>query len=105
VTGIEQLRPVERRVLRWASSGVSDEEIGRRFGHSGRWVSQVRFLATVDRPAGASPRHDRLRPLERCVLRWREAGADHQELSRRFRRGPEFLARVEDYANFKLAEQ
>jgi hypothetical protein len=52
---------------------------------------------TPDRPA------DRLRPLERRLLRWRRAGVRHEDLSGRFRRSPEFLARVEDYAKYKLA--
>jgi hypothetical protein len=117
MTGTEHdhLRPVERRVLRWAEVGLDDAEIARRFGRSERWVAQVRFLAdlnpsapldrpemsarsdTPDRPA------DRLRPLERRLLRWRRAGVRHEDLSGRFRRSPEFLARVEDYAKYKLA--
>jgi hypothetical protein len=105
-TDIEHLRPVERRVLRWAEVGLDDAEIARRFGRGERWAAQVRFLADLDRPAApvssAGP-SERLRPIERRVLRWREQGAGHDELSGRFRRSPEFLARVEEYANYKLA--
>jgi DNA-binding CsgD family transcriptional regulator len=109
------LRPVERRVLRWAEIGLDDAEIARRFGRSERWVAQVRFLADLDRSAprdrpdmsdrsDSSDRpDDRLRPLERRLLRWRRAGARYGELSGRFRRSPEFLERVEDYARYKLA--
>jgi hypothetical protein len=99
------LRPVERRVLRWAESGLDDAEIARRFGRGERWAAQVRFLADLDRDpaaAAADERDDPLRPIERRLLRWREAGADHDELSGRFRRSPEHLARVEEYANYKL---
>jgi hypothetical protein len=78
MTGAEHdhLRPVERRVLRWAEIGIDDTEIARRFGRSERWVAQVRFLAALDRSArpdqpDASDRTvrsnrpaDRLRPLE-----------------------------------------
>ncbi|MGH9212422.1 MAG: hypothetical protein ACRD2C_17350 [Acidimicrobiales bacterium] len=102
MTTTEHLRPVERRVLRWAESGLTDAEIGRRFGRGERWVVQVRALAAIER-APASSRNDRLRPLERRLLRWREQGLDHAELSTRFRRSPEFLARVEGYAQYKLA--
>jgi hypothetical protein len=114
-SGTERLRPVERRVLRWAESGLDDAEIARRFGRGERWAAQVRFLADLDRPPPspstsasastlASTGHNgRLRPIERRVLRWREAGANHDQLSGRFRRSPEFLARVEEYANYKLA--
>jgi hypothetical protein len=117
MTGAEHdhLRPVERRVLRWAEIGLDDAEIARRFGRSERWVAQVRFLAALDRSApldqpGVSDRSDtpdrradRLRPLERRLLRWRREGVGHEDLSGRFRRSPEFLARVEDYAKYKLA--
>jgi hypothetical protein len=103
--GTEHLRPVERRVLRWVESGLDDAEIARRFGRGERWAAQVRFLADLDRPppSASGGRDDRLRPIERCLLRWREEGADHDQLSGRFRRSPEFLARVEEYANYKLA--
>jgi DNA-binding CsgD family transcriptional regulator len=100
----EELRPVERRVLRWAESGLTDSEIGLLFGKGEQWVEQVRTLATIDRPASrASDRDDRLRPLERRLLRWRAQGVDFADLSLRFRRSPEFLARVEDYAQYKLS--
>jgi hypothetical protein len=102
-SGERRLRPVERRVLRWSERGLDDAEIARRFGRGERWATQVRFLADLDRPPPSRERHDRLRPIERRLLRWREAGADHDELSGRFRRSPEFLARVEEYANYKLA--
>ena len=117
MTGTDQdhLRPVERRVLRWVEVGLDDAEIGRRFGRSERWVAQVRFLADLDRSApldqpdmpdrsDTSDRPaERLRPLERRLLRWRREGVRHEDLSGRFRRSPEFLARVEDYARYKLA--
>jgi hypothetical protein len=102
-TDTERLRPVERRVLRWAESGLDDAEIARRFGRGERWAAQVRFLADLDRPPPATERDDRLRPIERRVLRWLDEGVDHDQLSDRFRRSPEFLARVEEYANYKLA--
>jgi hypothetical protein len=116
------LRPVERRVLRWVDEGLDDAEIGRRFGRGERWTAQVRKLADLDVPrSGDGDRardrdgeHDgdrddgrdrarSLRPLERRLLRWRARGADHDELAPRFRRSPEFLARVEEYAHYKLA--
>jgi hypothetical protein len=108
MTGAEHdhLRPVERRVLRWAEVGLDDAEIARRFGRGEGWAAQVRFLANLDRPPRSDrpdDRSDRLRPLERRVLRWRHAGVRHEDLSERFRRSPEFLSRVEAYANYKLA--
>jgi len=97
------LRPVERRVLRWVDTGLDDAEIGRRFGRGERWVAQVRLLAGVPRSGRAAPGSGGLRPIERSVLRWREQGFDYADLSGRFRRSPDFLARVEAYARYKLA--
>jgi hypothetical protein len=44
-----------------------------------------------------------LRPLERRILAWREAGAGYAEIGARFRRSPQFVRRVEDLARAKLA--
>lgn len=104
MTTTEGLRPVERRVLRLSDAGLDDAEIGRRFGRGERWTAQVRQLVDVDRPGAR--RHDDgepLRPLERRLLRWRDEGVDHDELAPRFRRSPGFLARVEEYARYKLS--
>jgi DNA-binding CsgD family transcriptional regulator len=97
------LRPVERRVLRWVETGLDDAEIGHRFGRGERWVAQVRLLAGVPRSGRAAPDAGGLRPIERRVLRWREQGSGYADLSDRFRRSPDFLARVEAYARYKLA--
>jgi DNA-binding CsgD family transcriptional regulator len=97
------LRPVERRVLRWVETGLDDAEIGHRFGRGEQWVAQVRRLAGVPRSRRAAPDAGGLRPIERRVLRWRAHGAEYADLSGRFRRSPDFLARVEAYARYKLA--
>jgi hypothetical protein len=107
-------RPIERRVRRWVDSGADDAEIARRFRRSTQWVARVRMLADLHRAvtepsARAAPTNHatatdgRLRPLERRLLRWREQGAGYDELSIRFRRSPRFLARVEQYARYKMA--
>jgi DNA-binding CsgD family transcriptional regulator len=95
------LRPVERRVLRLSADGLDDAEIGRRFRRSADWVGRVRALARVPR-SGAHVRGDVLRPLERRVLRWRAAGVEHDALSPKFRRTPDFLRQVESLAHYKL---
>jgi DNA-binding CsgD family transcriptional regulator len=90
------LRPGERRVLRWAETGLDDAEIGHRFGRGEQWAAQVRRLARVPRSGRAAPDAGGLRPMERRVLRWREHGANYADLSGRFRRRSDF-ARVEMY--------
>ena len=98
---VSGLRPLERRVLRLAAEGVDDAEIGRRFHRSPQWATRVRALAEVPRAGGAPPAVG-LRPLERRLLRWRDAGADYADLSPRFRRSPEFLRRVEAMAGYRV---
>jgi DNA-binding CsgD family transcriptional regulator len=98
----ERLRPLERRVRRLVAEGVSDEEIGRRFRRSPEFAQRVYALSEVERaprPADGS----RLRPLERRILRWREAGAEPEDIGARFHRSPGFVAQVEDLAHYKLA--
>lgn len=97
------LRPVERRVIRLAAAGIDDAEIGRRFNRSPGWATNVRRLAALDRAAG-TPRVDRLRPIERCVVRWRDRGTHPDELSARFHRSAPFLSRIEGYARYKLTD-
>ena len=95
------LRPVERRILHLTGEGIDDAEIGRRFRHSPEWVARVRALTDVPR-SGQRVQGDILRPLERRVLRWRESGADFDQISVRFRRRPDFLRQVESIAHYKL---
>lgn len=95
------LRPVERRVLRLTAEGLDDVEIGRRFRRSPAWAARVRQMAEVPRN-GIRLQGDVLRPIERRVLRWRQTGADYEQMSPRFCRSPAFLRQVESLAHYKL---
>lgn len=97
------LRPVERRMRSLASGGMEGSEIAHRFRRSERFVQQVLDLSEHPRRRGYSSTDERgLRPIERRVLRWREQGAELDDLAPRFRRGIPFLRQVEALATYKL---
>jgi DNA-binding CsgD family transcriptional regulator len=107
MTDAQQLRPVERRVLALVADGVDEAEIGRRFRRSPEMIERMVEMTRVPRSSHVSagqPTHQ-LRPLERCVLRWRESGAGWSEIAPRFRRSPGFVRQVETLARYKLAQQ
>ena len=96
-----RLRPLERRVLRMDRGGMSRAEIARRFRRSPGFIGRVVSMAELPRPtasAGSAGDAAELRPLERRILRWRDAGVGYAEIASRFRRSPEFIRRVEGYA-------
>jgi DNA-binding CsgD family transcriptional regulator len=100
----ERLRPIERRVLALKEAGVSDTEIARRFRRGRRFIEQVESLARMDgRHADRRTRRPgALRPVERRILAWRDRGMSVEQLAERFRRSPEYVARVEKLARYKL---
>ncbi|HEX6311543.1 MAG TPA: hypothetical protein VF152_07925 [Acidimicrobiia bacterium] len=101
VVAPRDLRPLERRVLALRAEGVDDAEIARRFRRTPGYVKRVALLAGLDRHRDRR-RGSGLNPLERRVLRWRDAGASPRDVAWRFRRSPEHLARVERLARYKL---
>lgn len=97
-----RLRPVERAVLRHVDAGMPSSEIAWRFRRTPRSIEQIRQLSQIPRRERTSAVPGRLRAVERCVLKARDAGADHAEIAARLRRSPGFVARVEDLAGYKL---
>lgn len=97
------LRPIERRILELSESGQTDAEIATRFRRTPGYVRRVRELAALPDRAAPAETEAELRPIERCVLSWREQGASYADIAARFRRTPGFIERVESYANYKLA--
>jgi DNA-binding CsgD family transcriptional regulator len=113
MTEPDDLRPLERRVLRLRAEGQDDAEIGRRFHRSPEHIGRVADLARIARHPSADRREaaehadsdEDLRPLERRVLAWRDEGATPEEIAPRFKHSPEHMARVEDLARYKLRRQ
>ena len=99
----QRLRPIERRVLALKDAGVPDTEIAHRFRRGRRFIEQVEELAKLDgRDAKQRRRPGALRPVERRILAWRDRGMSSEEIAGRFRRSPDFVARVERIARYKL---
>lgn len=97
---LAELRPLERRVSKLAADGVVPAEIGRRFNRSEDFVERVLELANAP-GRSAPPPESGLRPIERRLMRWRDAGASADELADRFKRGPEYIERVLELADYK----
>jgi hypothetical protein len=94
------LRPIERRVSKLAADGMVPAEIGRRFNRSEDFVERVLVLA--DLPGRSAPETPPgLRPIERCVLHWREQGVSAFDMADRFRRGPGYIEQVLELADYK----
>ena len=98
-----RLRPVERVVQRLAATGLGSAEIAWRLRRTPGYVDRVKAMSALpDRdPNGVAPTQ-RLRPLERVVLRARDEGAELSEIAARHRRTPAFVARVLAMAQLKL---
>ena len=89
---------------RLVEAGVDPTELAWRFRRSQRSVSQILALGLRQHREATSPTDPQvLRPLERRILSWREAGASYAEIGARFRHSPQFVRRVEVLARAKLA--
>jgi hypothetical protein len=95
------LRPIERRVLRLNGEGVSVTEIARRFRRSSDHIDRVIGWARLP-GRDATDETEILRPVERCVLHWRDRGVAYEDIAPRLRRSPAFVERVEGFARYKL---
>ncbi len=97
------MRPLERRVTKLVEEGVGEAEIARRFRRSPEMINRIVGMATLSTAAADhSASSQLLRPLERRVLRWREAGAGYDEISARFGRTVAGVQQVERLANYKV---
>ena len=95
------LRPLERRVSKLAADGMVPAEIGRRFNRSEGFVERVLVLASFPGRAAPESVPGELRPIERRLLRWRAEGVSTPELADRFHRGPDYIERVLELADYK----
>ncbi len=109
-TAGHELRPLARTVLRLENSGMPIAEIAWRLRRSPGHISRILHWTTLTRPpedpqqfSASTNSTSVLRPLERRVTRAREAGIDRAETAARLRRSPQHIAKIETYADAKLA--
>ena len=100
----QTLRPLERRVIQLVDDGIATTEIARRFRRSPEMINRIIGMTALPGRATRAPARGRgLRPVERRVLRWRELGADYNEIGARFGRSAAAVERVEQLARYKLS--
>ena len=100
-----QLRPIERTVRRLRQQGLSSSEVAWRLRRSPGYVQRVETLSKIERSShrgsNDAPRAT-LRPIERCVLKALEGGSGYPEVAARLRRTPQYVSRIEKFANIRL---
>lgn len=103
-------RPLARTVIRLYNAGMPIADIAWRLRRSPGHINRILHWTKLPRPpespqhASASTRSPSiLRPVERMVIDAREAGIDRTETAARLRRSPQHIAKIETYADSKLA--
>ena len=97
------LRPLERRIQRLRDQGLSDDEIAWRFRRSPGWIRRIHALSQIERTNAPESPDAVLRPVERVVRAGVERGLSTSEIAARLRRSPEWVRRVQGFADYKLA--
>lgn len=98
----ELLRPIERRILVLHRQGVDHEVIAARFRKSAEFVDRILQWAAIPRPQPLIQRTG-YTARERRVLAMRADGLSHEEIGRRFARGPMYAGRIEHLAQMRAA--
>lgn len=96
---MENLRPIERRVLEMQEEGVVIDEIATRIKKSPEFVE--RLITWTEIPRNGSSTDRDLTPIQRRVLDLRAEGESHEEIASKFKKGEDYIRQVEGLAHFK----
>ena len=97
---MQNLRPLERRVLGMLDDGVDIDEIARRIRKSPGTVERI--IDWISIPRLNSPTRRSPSAVERRVLALLDAGETHEEVGHRFRRSARYIRQVEGFAHYRL---
>lgn len=97
---MENLRPVERRIVAMRDAGVATDEIAKRFGRSPAQIERIIKWTAI--PRSGPPQQRSPRAIESRVLMLRAAGETHAEVGTRFRRSAGFIRQIEGLAHFRI---
>ncbi len=100
---IENLRPIERRVLDMQREGVPIDEIAARINKTPEFVERLIGWTEIPRNGNTVVRD--LTPMQRRVLDLRAEGQSHEEIASRFMKGEAYIRLVVGLAHFKEAER
>jgi DNA-binding CsgD family transcriptional regulator len=100
------LRPLERVVVRLQGEGATSSEIATMIGKKPGTVDRILRMVDFKRAAPMmEPRTDqKLRPVERVVLRLRGHGEGYGEIGNRLGMSGHQVRRIEGYARFKTSD-
>lgn len=100
----QDLRPIERVIVRLREAGQEPPEISRRVGKKPGTVTRI--MTMIDLRSESPMTHfvddEALRPVERVVLKLRARGESYGEIGIRLRKSGEQVRRIESYAQLKL---
>jgi DNA-binding CsgD family transcriptional regulator len=100
----QDLRPIERVIVRLGESGLEIPEISRRIGKKPGTVTRILNMIDLRSGSPVTPMDDNatLRPLERVVIKLRARGESYGEIGNRLARSGAQVRRIESYAQLKL---
>lgn len=100
----QDLRPIERVIVRLHEAGQEPPEISRRVGKTPGTVTRIMTMIDLrsDSPMIHVVDDEALRPVERVVMKLRARGESYGEIGIRLRKSGEQVRRIESYAQLKL---